>query len=108
MNGKGCIKKMIAGISAFAVGASTILPAAPVLAAPGASDSMNLTKERIAANDYVLYTVNCGTSDAAVVPNQNSERMGLLQSSVWIRIMEQMSRQERCGAVILQMNILRQ
>ena len=82
MNGKGCIKKMIAGISAFAVGASTILPAAPVLAAPGASDSMNLTKERIAATDYVLYTVNCGTSDAAVVPNQNSERMGLLQSSV--------------------------
>ena len=43
MNGKGCIKKMIAGISAFAVGASTILPAAPVLAAQGASDSMNLT-----------------------------------------------------------------
>lgn len=82
MKNRGCIKKMIAGISAFAVGASAILPAAPVLAAPGASDSMNLTKERIAENDYVLYTVNCGTSDASVIPNQGSERMGLLQSCV--------------------------
>ena len=73
---------MIAGISAFAVGASNNIACSPGSGSPGASDSMNLTKERIAANDYVLYTVNCGTSDAAVVPNQNSERMGLLQSSV--------------------------
>lgn len=41
-----------------------------------------LTKESIEANDYVLYTVNCGTPDPTVVPNQDSERMGLLQSKV--------------------------
>lgn len=82
MKSKYYIKKTVAGISAFAIGASAIMPAAPVLAVSETSDSMNLTKERIAANDYVLYTVNCGTFDATVVPNQESERMGLLQSRV--------------------------
>lgn len=41
-----------------------------------------LTYDTIKANDNVLYTVNCGTPDASVVPNQDSERMGLMQSSV--------------------------
>lgn len=40
------------------------------------------TKEALAANDYVLYTVNCGTPDPSVVPNTDSERLGLLQSNV--------------------------
>lgn len=40
------------------------------------------TKEALEANDYVLYTVNCGTPDPSVVPNSNNERMGLLQSKV--------------------------
>lgn len=47
------------------------------------SDSgVGYTKEALAANDYVLYTVNCGTPDPSVIPNPESERMGLLQSSV--------------------------
>ena len=44
--------------------------------------SAGYTKEALAANDYVLYTVNCGTPDPSVIPNPESERMGLLQSSV--------------------------
>ena len=46
------------------------------------ADITALTKEEIAANDYVLYTANCGTPDPTVVPNQDQERMGLLQSNV--------------------------
>ena len=38
------------------------------------------TEEQIAANDYVLYLVNCGTSDASVVPD--GYRRGLYQSNV--------------------------
>lgn len=46
----------------------------------GQSAATELTKDAIAANDYVLYTVNCGTPDASVLPNPDSERMGLFQS----------------------------
>nr|WP_288978799.1 Ig-like domain-containing protein [uncultured Blautia sp.] len=38
------------------------------------------TEEEIAANDYVLYLVNCGTPDASVVPD--SYIRGLYQSNV--------------------------
>ncbi|WP_373264351.1 carboxypeptidase regulatory-like domain-containing protein [Hungatella hathewayi] len=44
--------------------------------------SSEYTKEALAANDYVLYMANCGTPDPSVVPNTDSERMGLLQSNV--------------------------
>ena len=44
---------------------------------------MNCTqKEELLANNYVLYTVNCGTPDPAVLPNDNTEKMGLLRSNV--------------------------
>lgn len=46
-----------------------------------ADTGIELTQEEIEANDYVLYTVNCGTPDVSVLPNLESERMGLLQSS---------------------------
>lgn len=46
-----------------------------------ADTGIELTQEEIEANDYVLYTVNCGTPDVSVLPNPESERMGLLQSS---------------------------
>lgn len=42
---------------------------------------LQLTQEQVEANDYVLYTVNCGTPDVDVLPNPDSERLGLLQSS---------------------------
>lgn len=38
------------------------------------------TEEQISANDYVLYLVNCGTSDASVVPDDY--KRGLYQSNV--------------------------
>ena len=46
-----------------------------------ADTGIELTQQEIEANDYVLYTVNCGTPDVSVLPNPESERMGLLQSS---------------------------
>ena len=42
---------------------------------------IELTQQDLDAYDYVLYTVNCGTPDVSVLPNPESERMGLLQSS---------------------------
>ena len=39
-----------------------------------------LTKEKLEANKYVLYTVNCGTPDVSEIPSK--EIMGLLQSSM--------------------------
>ncbi|MDD3277300.1 MAG: family 43 glycosylhydrolase [Lachnospiraceae bacterium] len=78
MKGREYFKRAMAGVSAFAIGATTIIPAVPVWAV----NADELTREEVAANDYVLYTVNCGTPDSSVMPNENSERMGLLQSSV--------------------------
>lgn len=104
MKGKKYFKKAVA----IAMSAATMLPAAPVLAAgitpeqeaelraileseaeltgeaetKEAVDITALTKEEIAANDYVLYTANCGTPDPSVVPNAEWERMGVLQSNV--------------------------
>lgn len=46
------------------------------------SEGVPYTKEELEENDYVLYTVNCGTPDPSVLPNQNTEKMGLLQSGV--------------------------
>ena len=77
MKAKKYVKTAIAGMSAVAIGATSIIPTVPVMAA-----GQELTKETIAAHNYVLYTVNCGTSDPTVVPNEGQERMGLLQSSV--------------------------
>lgn len=76
MKTKKYVKAAVAGVSAFAIGTVSIIPTTPVMAAE------ELTKDSIAANDYVLYTANCGTSDPTVVPNEGSERMGLLQSRV--------------------------
>ncbi len=104
------LKKAVAGVSIFTMSAAAILPAASVQAAglaleqnaeskfqleseaeltaetkdaeKNGTDIADLTKEQIAANDYVLYTVNCGTPDSSVVPNSEYERMGLLQSNV--------------------------
>ena len=77
MKTKKYVKTAVAGISAVAMGATSILSAVPAMAA-----EQELNKEVIAANDYVLYTANCGTSDPTVVPNEGQERMGLFQSSV--------------------------
>lgn len=52
-----------------------------VLDALEADTGIEFTQQEIEANDYVLYTVNCGTPDVSVLPNPESERMGLLQSS---------------------------
>ncbi len=81
MKSKMYFKKIAAGITVMAVIASTILTAVPAAAKEGVQ-ATGLTKEMLAENDYVLYTVNCGTPDPSVVPNTDSERMGLLQSSV--------------------------
>lgn len=117
MKTKKYVKKAVAGMSAFAIGAVSIIPTMPVMAAETANEAemralleeaaelgeepaeetvenagtataaeteavKELTKDTIAANDHVLYIANCGTSDPAVVPNQDSERLGLLQSNV--------------------------
>ena len=80
MSRKKYLKKMAAGMSVAAMGITTVL--APMTVSAKTSGEMGLTLEDVQANDYVLYTVNCGTPDPTVVPNQDSERMGLLQSSV--------------------------
>lgn len=41
-----------------------------------------LNAQTLEANDYVLYTANCGTPDPYRIPNKESERLGLLQSAV--------------------------
>lgn len=117
MKTKKYVKKAVAGMSAFAIGAVSIIPTMPVMAAETANEAemralleeaaelgeepaeetvenagtataaeteavKELTKDTIAANNHVLYIANCGTSDPAVVPNQDSERLGLLQSNV--------------------------
>ncbi|WP_027295355.1 family 43 glycosylhydrolase [Robinsoniella sp. KNHs210] len=89
MKKRRCFKKAIAGISVLAMGVSTIMPAMPAVAAEEQmdtkvrqGDNMQLTAEEAEGNDYVLYTVNCGTPDPSVVPNQDQERMGLFQSNV--------------------------
>ena len=88
MKSKRCFKKTVTGMSVLAMSASVIAPAAPVMAAEQQEmpmqqeSSVELTYDEIKANDNVLYTVNCGTPDPSVVPNQESERMGLMQSSV--------------------------
>ncbi len=41
-----------------------------------------LNSETLEKNNYVLYTANCGTPDPYRIPNKESERLGLLQSSV--------------------------
>lgn len=41
-----------------------------------------LNQKTLEANDYVLYTANCGTPDPYRIPNKESQRLGLLQSSV--------------------------
>lgn len=46
------------------------------------SEGMPYTKEELEQNDYVLYTVNCGTPDPSVIPNPGTERLGLMQSKV--------------------------
>ena len=61
MKTKKYVKTAVAGISAVAMGATSILSAVPAMAA-----EQELNKEVIAANDYVLYTANCGTSDPTV------------------------------------------
>ena len=85
MKKRQCFKKAIAGISVLAMGVTTVLPAMPAVAAEEQmnnevlqSESVQLTAEEAAGNDYVLYTVNCGTPDPSVVPNQDQERMGLM------------------------------
>lgn len=105
MKTKKYVKTAVAGVSAFAIGAVSMIPTVPVMAAEEnteletmaeleqeaeleteteetAETAGELTKEAIEENDYVLYTANCGTSDPTVVPNEGQERMGLLQSSV--------------------------
>lgn len=89
MKKRQCFKKAVAGISVLAMGITTILPAMPAIAAEEQMDTevrqsegMQLTAEEAEGNDYVLYTVNCGTPDPSVVPNQDQERMGLFQSNV--------------------------
>lgn len=69
--------------------ASEIAQSASAEAAKAVTDAIaaldsasGLTKEELLANNLVLYTANCGTSDPTVVPNSDNERMGLLQSSV--------------------------
>ena len=90
MKTKKYVKTAVAGVSAFAIGAVSMIPPTPVMAAgqmneakeSAAAAGEELTKETIAANDNVLYIANCGTSDPTVVPNANTTCMGLLQSSV--------------------------
>ena len=80
MKRRTCIKKAAAVMSVMAVGITTVM--APMAVSAKTAEDMGLTLENIQANDYVLYTVNCGTPDPSVVPNPESERMGLLQSNV--------------------------
>lgn len=80
MKRRTCIKKAAAVMSVMAVGLTTVM--APMVVSAKTAEDMGLTLENIQANDYVLYTVNCGTPDSSVVPNPESERMGLLQSNV--------------------------
>ncbi|QIB57137.1 family 43 glycosylhydrolase [Blautia producta] len=88
MKSRRCLKKTVTGMSVLAMSASVIAPAAPVIAAEQQDVSVQqesspeLTYDEIKANDNVLYTVNCGTPDPSVIPNEESERMGLMQSSV--------------------------
>lgn len=88
MKGKRYFEKVVTGVTVLAMGVSTMVPALPVAAAGEQAEAavqeggIEMTREQIEENDYVLYTVNCGTPDSSVVPNQNSERMGLLQSNV--------------------------
>ena len=106
MKSKMYFKKIAAGITVMAVSASTILTAVPAAAEEGVQ-ATGLTKEMLAENDYVLYTVNCGTPDPSVVPNTDSERMGLLQS-VWTRSTGKTLGQGLSGDAIRQMSIRRQ
>lgn len=80
MKYKKYLKKAAAAISVAAVGITTVM--APMAVSAKTAEDMGLTLENVQANDYVLYTVNCGTPDPSIVPNQESERMGLLQSNV--------------------------
>lgn len=88
MKGKRCFKKTVTGISVIAMSVSVVTPAMPVMAAEQDTpqvqqeNGQGLTYELIKENDNVLYTVNCGTPDPTVVPNQDSERMGVLQSNM--------------------------
>ena len=56
-------------------------------AAKAVTDALNalingkeFTEEELAANDYILYLVNCGTPDPSVVPA--GYKLGLMQSVV--------------------------
>lgn len=80
MKYKKYLKKVTAAVSVAAVGITTVM--APMAVSAKTAENMGLTLESVQANDYVLYTVNCGTPDPSIVPNQESERMGLLQSNV--------------------------
>lgn len=81
MKAKKCLKKTVVGMSVLAMGASAVVPALPVMAEEPQAVG-ELTYDEIKANDNVLYTVNCGTPDPTVIPNQDSERLGLMQSNV--------------------------
>ena len=80
MKYKKYLKKAAAAVSVAAVGITTVM--APMAVSAKTAEDMGLTLENVQANDYVLYTVNCGTPDPSVIPNQDSERLGLLQSNV--------------------------
>lgn len=101
MKTKKYVKTAVAGMSALTIGAVSMIPTTSVMAAGNMDEAeiqalleseaektaetaapQELTKETIAENNNVLYIANCGTSDPTVVPNQNTEKMGLLQSSV--------------------------
>lgn len=101
MKTKKYVKTAVAGMSALTIGAVSMIPTTSVMAAGNMDEAeiqalleseaektaetaapQELTKETIAENNNVLYIANCGTSDPTVVPNQKTEKMGLLQSSV--------------------------
>ncbi len=87
MKKRKCFKKTMAGISAIAMGTTALFPTVPVTAAEFSDEALEVAEpelnyDTVVGNDYVLYTVNCGTSDSSVIPNPESERMGLLQSKV--------------------------
>ncbi|WP_395013814.1 family 43 glycosylhydrolase [Robinsoniella peoriensis] len=88
MKSKRCFKKMVTGLSVVAMSVSVVVPALPVMAEEQRvsevqeEKSLELTYEKIKEYHNVLYTVNCGTPDPSVIPNESTERMGVLQSNV--------------------------
>ena len=77
-DGHGLLCREFAAQSAVDMAAKAIEDA---IAALGKMEIV-LNAETLEKNDYVLYTANCGTPDPGRIPNKESERLGLLQSSV--------------------------